>query len=594
VYALRESGFLAWGSPALSFLMNLKTQPKILVGIAVPLGLLVALGAVALFSINRIATTSTWVNHTYDVLEQGQSVISSAVDMETGMRGYLLAGQEAFLEPYHNGSEAAYTKIETLKQTVSDNPKQVARLVEIEGVLRKWQANVTEPMIDFRRGVRDAQGMHDLSVIVAEAKGKAYFDRFRGLMADFSAEETFLMEERKAENESTEATTRVVLSLGIVLALGLGGYLGWKTGTGIAEPIDEMTRAMSRLAEGDKDVEVPGTERGDEVGDMAAAVQVFKENLIRADEMARREAEGAQREAENARREAEAARAREARGRRVEELAHAFDTNVSELLSSVTASAGEVEQTANTMSSIADDTNKRAEAVATGAESASSNVYTVASATEELSMSIQEITKSSEQSTQIASRAVEEAEKADLQVQGLSRASKEVGQITNLISDIAEQTNLLALNATIEAARAGDLGKGFAVVAKEVKSLAGQTAKATNEIDEQIRKIQLEVASALKAIQSIGSTIGEMNDISISIAGAMTQQDQATVEIAQSIAQTSNGTNEVTAHIAEVRESAQRTGKTAGTVTSVAENLNAKASQLERVVEEFLAGIRSA
>ncbi len=730
----------------MDFFLNLKTKPKVLAGIAVPLVLLVLLGGVSLLSINRISATASWVNHTYDVLASANRIVASAVDMETGMRGYLLAGKEEFLAPYNAGEKATYAQIKALQETVSDNPAQVSRLSEVQTVLREWQANVTEPTIRLRRDIGDSKTMNDVAAVigqakgkvffdkfrgqiatfiereqallnkreqnfakllavpsvnseiakttiervthtykvidhanaivaaavdmetgmrgfllagqesflapyaagsrkffeltaslrntvsdnpiqvglltevdetikewqssvtepmiamrrkigdsdtmddmadrVGEARGKVFFDKFRGLMADFSAEEAGLMEARKEQNAVTQTSTNIAVAVGILVALGLGGYVGWNTGNSIADPINEMTQAMGRLADGDKSTEVPGTDRVDEVGEMASAVQVFKDNMIKADEMAAREAEATKREEEEA-------EAREARGRHVEGLAKSFDADVSELLGSVTSSANEVEGTATSMSSVADDTNNRAAAVAAAAEQASSNVRTVASATEELSSSIQEISRQVKQSSEIATRAVDEAKKTDQQVQGLAASANEIGDVVNLISDIAEQTNLLALNAAIEAARAGDAGKGFAVVAQEVKSLASQTAKATEDINQQISGIQTETGTALTAIQSIGATIDEINQITGMVSAAVGEQDAATGEIARSVAHASQGTQEVTVNIAEVTDAAGKTGDAAGRVTGVAENLNQRAGSLKKVVEEFLSNIRT-
>ncbi|PLX38459.1 MAG: methyl-accepting chemotaxis protein [Hyphomicrobiales bacterium] len=365
---------------------------------------------------------------------------------------------------------------------------------------------------------------------------------------------------------------------GISLVLGI--LAAWLIGAGISGPVQMITRAMKTLAGGDKSTAIPGLDRKDEIGAMASAVQVFKENMIKADEMAERETREAG--------------IRDARAKRIEALTSDFDSGVSELLSAVASASTEMENTASSMSTIANDTNHRATTVASAAEEASTNVQTVASATEELTGSIHEISRQVSQSAEIAGRAVTQAEQTDGQVRGLADAAQRIGEVVSLISAIAEQTNLLALNATIEAARAGEAGRGFAVVASEVKNLATQTAKATEEISQQVGSIQSETLEAVTAIQSIGTIIKEVNDIAAGIAAAVEEQSAATGEIARNVEQASIGTQEVSTNIVEVTHAASETGAAASQVTSVAGDLNMKADELKAKVERFLADVRAA
>ena len=391
----------------------------------------------------------------------------------------------------------------------------------------------------------------------------------------------------KKEQDTLGPQASAAMSLAVTMtysvaaiAIVLGCLAAWFIGMGISRPIRAITEAMKTLAGGNKTIEIPGQTHRDEIGAMAAAVQVFKDNMIKADEMAAREAEET--------------RAREERARRIEQLTRDFDTNVSEMLNAVAGAATEMESTAASMSNIANDTNGRATTVASAAQQASSNVQTVATATEELSSSIQEISRQVTQSSEIAGRAVEQATTTDSQVQGLAMAAQRIGEVVSLISDIAEQTNLLALNATIEAARAGDAGKGFAVVAAEVKELASQTAKATEDISQQIGSIQTETDGAVTAIQSIGATIAEINEIASGIASAVEEQTAATGEIARNVEQAATGTEEVTTNIIEVTRAASETGTAATQVTSTAGELSSKSEQLKSQVETFLSDVRSA
>ena len=389
-------------------------------------------------------------------------------------------------------------------------------------------------------------------------------------------------EQDKLGSEATKAMKNAMsITMSVAVASILFGILAsWLIGRGISRPIKLITEAMKRLAEGDRSTEIPGQERGDEIGAMSKAVLVFKENMIKNDELAEQEAVQA--------------RLREKRASRIESITQGFDASICELLGALSSASSEMEQSAHSMSGIAQDTNERAMTVTTAAEQASNNVQTVASATEELTSSIQEIARLVNQSSQIASSAVSQASDTDKKVQGLSLSAQKIGDVVSLISDIAEQTNLLALNATIEAARAGDAGKGFAVVAAEVKELANQTAKATGDIGQQINSIQAETDNAVRAIQVIGGTIDEMNEIAANVASAVEEQTNATGEIAKNVEEAATGTREVSDNMHQVHKASSRTGEVAASVNSTAGDLGEKSDQLRKQVEDFLTEVRAA
>jgi methyl-accepting chemotaxis protein len=383
-----------------------------------------------------------------------------------------------------------------------------------------------------------------------------------------------------AGGEAGAVIRRSVIVVSTLVALGalLSAALMMMVAGSVLRPLRLLTGSMARLSGGNLDVEVPGLGRRDELGEMARAVQVFKQNA-----------------AEQRRMESEQAAERErqlARAQRLEELAGSFDGEVAAVIGALGGSAGEMQQASQSMSATAEETSRQATAVAVASEQASSNVQTVASAAEELSSSIREIARQMGASSAIARDATGEAEKAQATVRGLAAAAEKIGEVVELINAIAGQTNLLALNATIEAARAGDAGKGFAVVAGEVKSLANQTAKATEEIAAQIDAVRSEINGTVGAIEGIVSTIGKINEISASIAAAVEEQDAATQEIARNVEQAAQGTQQVSGNIAGVTTAADETGSAANQVLRVAQTVAEGTQSIERLVGTFTAEMR--
>jgi methyl-accepting chemotaxis protein len=384
-----------------------------------------------------------------------------------------------------------------------------------------------------------------------------------------------------AKYESAKARAAYYTTMATVIALiAITVLLGSIIVRSIVGPMARMTTAMGRLAGGDKTIEISGTENRDEIGAMARAVVVFKENMIRADELAAKEVE--------------AIKARERRAKVVEELTNGFDVDVSGVLKTVASATTELHSTAAAMAATAEESNRQASSVAAATEQTSTNVQTVAVSAEELSSSISEISRQVTQSATIAQKAVAEAAHTNGTVQGLAESAQRIGEVVKLIQGIASQTNLLALNATIEAARAGEAGKGFAVVASEVKTLANQTAKATEDIIGQITAIQSASNEAVQAIQGITGTIGEISEIATTIASAVEEQGAATQEIARNVQQAASGSQEVANNLTGVTQAANNTGAAAHQVLASSEELSKQSETLRMRVETFLSGIKAA
>ena len=412
------------------------------------------------------------------------------------------------------------------------------------------------------------------------------------------------------ETAVSDASNAEAFALTIIfVVIGIACLSIWVVLRRVVAPINALSDTMMVLAGGNLEVDIPNAEQRDEIGDMARSVQVFKDNAIerRAMEERQREQEEADRkradedeqrkrgETEEIRKreEEQAEQARADRRTSMLDLADSFESKVMAVVEGVSGSAKEMEGAAGGMASTADDTSQKSNVVANAAQQASSNAQMVASAAEELSASVREITGQTTQSSAAARDAVNRTENASQEIGELVRAAQKIGDVVNLINDIAEQTNLLALNATIEAARAGDAGRGFAVVASEVKSLANQTANATQEISEQVGGMQQATNTAVKAMEEIKGIIGDIEATSVSIASAVEEQDASTQEIARNVSEVSSGTEEVTSNIHAVNEGATSTGSAATEVLSAAQILTQQSDELRAQVVDFLKTIRS-
>ncbi len=536
---------------------------------------------------------------------------------------------------------------EALRATIRDFDTRIA---EAGRLLPQRSAEISRIKADYARLIeasREAQALAVENTTEANNRATLIVDKtlgpaFEALRREITTEVDRQVEALKVTSDGLTATyqsTRnsllLILGLGVVIVAGVAMLIAQR---GIAAPLRGLAGVMEVLARGDYSAEVSGQQRQDEVGLMARAVEVFKQNGIegkrlaaeaedarireeqrqrdeeareraaaeekRARDEAARQAEAQrQREAEEAERRQAAERQAEQERARVEgerlrreallKLAADFEGAVGGVVEAVAAGATEMNATARSMTGIAATTTQQSLSAAAATEQAATNVQTVASASEELAASINEISNQVATASRIAQGAVEEAQATDAIVQGLAAAADKIGEVVSLINTIAGQTNLLALNATIEAARAGDAGKGFAVVASEVKNLANQTAKATDEIGQQISGVQDATRQAVEAIRNIGGTVGRINEINASIASAVEEQGAATQEIARNVEQASAGTQEASASVSAVKQAADDAGHAADQVAAASGELSTMAEKLRGEVDRFLRQVRA-
>ncbi|MBP5858801.1 HAMP domain-containing protein [Marivibrio halodurans] len=566
----------------MNFFLNIRIARKLL-GVFASICLVLVLGGA--ITIYEIRSAGDAVEDTRQAakLQHDLGILDAAGNNQLlAIRGLLMTGDRNHIDAYEKSAKRFDATLARMAEKASSD--EVVRHVEaLRAITDTWRSDVVGPQIEAMN--------HPLTVDAArtmEANGLG--DDY---LAAHSKEIAALAEIASARAEKAENTAREAFSITVIVAI-IGSTLAILIAAvsylalvgAISRPIARMTEVMGILAEGRHDVEVPSVGRGDEVGAMAEAVEVFKRNGIE------REAALA-REEEARRKEKEALAARERRTQRMEELIANFDSRSADLVSALETSAHSLEETAQVMGSSADETDKQATAVAAASEEASTNVQTVAAAAEELRSSIAEIAKQVSGASEIAGEAATTAEQAQSRVAKLEEAANAIGEVVSMINDIADQTNLLALNATIEAARAGEAGKGFAVVAEEVKSLASQTSGATEKIREQIEAMQTETAQSVDAIEGIAAIIARVNEYTYSISSAVEQQSAATDEIAMNVSQASSATGEVASNIQSVHQASTESGRIAGTLKTASDDIGDRARAMKAGVEGFVREIRA-
>jgi len=544
----------------------------------VAIGLAAVTGASLWFANVSIEAERVAVARQAEFKQLGTDLAAASDLLTNEARRYTIFGEKAHYDAYWREVNQTKTRDRVVQRlTQLGAPKDEMALIE------KAKAS-SDDLIKIEESAMAAVAKNDLEQARKLMFGADYdrnkavigqpLDEFQNKMNTRASHEAESARDR-ARLMSLVAEVMSVLSAVIFIAI-----LYFVFARRVVTPLTQLSGVVTRLAQQDYAADVPNTDRQDEIGDMARAVEVFKQNGI-----AREHLEAEQLKERNA---------KERRAAEMERLTIGFESKVGNLIQMLSSASSDMQMTAQSMSATAEETNQQSTAVSSAAERASINVESVAAAAEELSSSIGEISRQVTQSATIANSAVAEARRTDQTVQTLAEGAHKIGEVITLIQTIASQTNLLALNATIEAARAGEAGRGFAVVATEVKSLATQTARATEEISALVDQIQIATRDAVSAVQGIGTTINEINEISSTIAAAVEEQSVATQEIAKNVQLASAGTAEVTSNIDGVRVAANDTGAAADKVLNAAGRLSQQSGELQSEVNSFLGSVKVA
>jgi len=561
-----------------SWIANRKLLTKLAIPIALLVAVLIIIVITAFISFGKMENSAATLGINAQRLLHLQKIQANMFLAGNKLRDVIIETTDDEMKVSVNEYETA--RNEALKEvdaliSLSDSEDRKQKNREIATAINVYDAAAQEVIVPALKNENDT------AFALVKEKIKPANMKLQTLVGARVQNNLDAVEASKTAVTETAATSNNLLTIvalaGTAISLTL---LAWIVLATVVRPIGGITKSMEEIAGGNLNANISGADRQDEVGTLARALDVFKQNAIERLRLEDRE-------------KAEVA-TREARQAKIESATRRFDQAIIAALAGIKGDVNQLHSSSQALSSNADQTQRQSTAVSAATEEATTNVETVSSASTELSASIHEISRQVQASASITQEAAREAQDATSKIGGLAEAAQKIGEVVNLINDIASQTNLLALNATIESARAGEAGKGFAVVANEVKHLAGQTAKATDEIGAQIARVQDETKAAVASIVGISATINKINELSSAIASAVEEQGAATAEIARNVEQASAGTREVATNISGVAQAATETGQMAQSVYTAANSLMQQSTQLEHEVENFLREVREA
>jgi methyl-accepting chemotaxis protein len=555
---------------------NMKLSGKLGVCFAAILVVIIAVGAISSLQNQIIRGASEQSRQTAEDGVLLQNVTEQVTALQWAINEMLITGSATYKQAYLAGIAGYEDALTKAKAAVAGDATLGQALTDAETAISDWRKNTADRQIALMEHPSTVNEARAIELTGVGARLNEALQKFSGQV---HAYQSSLSDQRFSEQQSAISLTLIATLVGAAISLVIAVLSGIALSRGVAKPIINLNGSMQSLAQGNLLTAVPVTERGDEVGQMAKTVLVFKESMQRNEEL-RQASEAEQRD-------------REQRAEHMMNLTRAFDEQVKGMVEGLAGAARGMERTAIDLTKTADVSAAESQTVAAAAQEAQAGVETVASASEELSASISEISRQVTNQANLAQTSVSAIDLTTKNVGELAEASTKIGEVVRLINEIAEQTNLLALNATIEAARAGEAGKGFAVVASEVKNLANQTAKATEEIGAQVGGIQATTKGTVDSIAAVGGQVRQMNDISSAVAAAVEEQNAATQEISRNVQQASEGTKGVTHSIELVSSEVAKTRAAAQSVMEAAKQMLGESEGLKTYIDSFLNEVRA-
>lgn len=560
----------------MNFLQNLKISRKLALSFSIIIAMTVLTAILAFAAMEQIKSAEAESQKAEQLGDIYLEYERAFALKRQGLLYYLLTGDRTGLEQFNQMTPKIEAAVASLRGQSADIPA-VAKLVNTLVLdYTEWLDVYAAEQV---RLMSNYLTVNQARAIEVTGEPQIAIDKFTEAAAELEQELSAISSNAVAQRAAALGSFTITMIVSIALVIVVAVVSAFAMSRSIATPIGSMTALMGEMANGNLDISVSGTERKDEIGSMAAAVEVFKRNGLEQREQKAREAEQQAQENE--------------RHQKMEGYTRSFDAEMVSALKIVEEAVNSVRVSSETMAANAQNTTGLSRDAAAAIEEANANIQTVASATTELSSSINEISSQMAQASNVTRAAVGEVETTNTRVGALNEAAESIGQVIQIIDEIAEQTNLLALNATIEAARAGEAGKGFAVVASEVKSLATQTSKATEEISQKIAEIQSETSAAADAVLGIGNTINRIDELTAVVASAVEEQGAATNEIAQNIEQAASGTQTVAQVVETVSSAAGETGQLAESQQTVVGELSERNRKLKGEIDQFLGNVRA-